>query len=59
MKLAGRKRASFEEFATAHGAGLIRLAFMVSGDRGRAEDDSPASTRPMTSRRRCCSAMHS
>lgn len=38
MKLAGRKRASFEEFATAHSAGLIRLAFIVSGDRGRAED---------------------
>jgi RNA polymerase sigma-70 factor (sigma-E family) len=38
MKLARRKRASFEEFATAHSAGLIRLAFIVSGDRGRAED---------------------
>ena len=38
MNLAGRKRASFEAFATAHSAGLIRLAFMISGDRGRAED---------------------
>jgi RNA polymerase sigma-70 factor (sigma-E family) len=38
MKLAGRKRAGFEEFAAAHSAGLIRLAFMVSGDRGRSED---------------------
>jgi RNA polymerase sigma-70 factor, ECF subfamily len=38
MTLAGRKRAGFEEFATAYSAGLIRLAFMVSGDRGRAED---------------------
>jgi RNA polymerase sigma-70 factor (sigma-E family) len=38
MKLAGHKRARFEEFATAHSAGLINLAFMVSGDRGRAED---------------------
>jgi RNA polymerase sigma-70 factor, ECF subfamily len=38
MKIAGHKRARFEEFATAHSAGLINLAFMVSGDRGRAED---------------------
>jgi RNA polymerase sigma-70 factor (sigma-E family) len=38
MKLAGRKRASFEAFAAAHSAGLIKLALMVSGDRGRAED---------------------
>lgn len=38
MKLAGRKRASFEKFAASHSAGLIKLAFMVSGDRGRAED---------------------
>jgi RNA polymerase sigma-70 factor (sigma-E family) len=38
MKLAGRKRSSFEAFAEAHGTGLIRLGLMVSGDRGRAED---------------------
>jgi RNA polymerase sigma-70 factor (sigma-E family) len=38
MNLAGRKRSGFEGFAAAHSAGLIRLAFMVSGDRGRAED---------------------
>jgi RNA polymerase sigma-70 factor (sigma-E family) len=38
MKLVGRKRADFEAFAAAHGAGLIKLAVMVSGDRGRAED---------------------
>jgi RNA polymerase sigma-70 factor (sigma-E family) len=38
MKLAGRKRSRFEEFAAAHSAGLINLALMVSGDRGRAED---------------------
>jgi RNA polymerase sigma-70 factor (sigma-E family) len=38
MRLAGRKRAGFEEFAAAHSAGLIKLAFIVSGDRGRAED---------------------
>ena len=38
MKLAGRKRSSFEVFAAAHSAGLIKLGLMVSGDRGRAED---------------------
>jgi RNA polymerase sigma-70 factor (sigma-E family) len=38
MKLTGRKRSRFEEFAAAHSAGLINLALMVSGDRGRAED---------------------
>jgi RNA polymerase sigma-70 factor (sigma-E family) len=38
MKLPGRKRSSFEEFAGAHSAGLIKLGLMVSGDRGRAED---------------------
>ena len=38
MKLAGRKRSSFEVFADAHSAGLIKLGLMVSGDRGRAED---------------------
>ena len=38
MKFAGRKRASFEKFAATHSAGLIRLAFVVSGDSGRAED---------------------
>jgi RNA polymerase sigma-70 factor (sigma-E family) len=38
MKFAGRKRSSFEVFAAAHGAGLIKLGLMVSGDRGRAED---------------------
>jgi DNA-directed RNA polymerase specialized sigma24 family protein len=38
MKLTGRKRSSFEVFAAAHSAGLIKLGLMVSGDRGRAED---------------------
>ena len=38
MRLAGRKRSSFEAFAAAHSAGLIKLGLMVSGDRGRAED---------------------
>jgi RNA polymerase sigma-70 factor (sigma-E family) len=38
MKLTGRKRSRFEEFAAANSAGLINLALMVSGDRGRAED---------------------
>ncbi len=38
MRLTGRKRSRFEEFATEHGAGLIKLGLMVSGDRGRAED---------------------
>jgi RNA polymerase sigma-70 factor (sigma-E family) len=38
MKLPGRKRSSFEVFAAAHSAGLIKLGLMVSGDRGRAED---------------------
>jgi RNA polymerase sigma-70 factor, ECF subfamily len=38
MKLAGRKRSQFEQFAAEHSAGLIKLGFMVSGDRGRAED---------------------
>ena len=38
MKFTGRKRAGFDEFAAEHSAGLIKLAFMVSGDRGRAED---------------------
>lgn len=38
MKLAWRKRSRFEEFAAAQSAGLINLALMVSGDRGRAED---------------------
>jgi hypothetical protein len=33
MKLAGRKRWSFEVFAAAHSAGLIKLGLMVSGDR--------------------------
>jgi RNA polymerase sigma-70 factor, ECF subfamily len=38
MRLAGRKRASFDAFAAAHSTGLIKLGLMVSGDRGRAED---------------------
>ena len=38
MKFAGRKRPGFDEFAAEHTAGLIKLAFMVSGDRDRAED---------------------
>jgi RNA polymerase sigma-70 factor (sigma-E family) len=38
MKGMGRKRPSFDAFAAAHGAGLIKLGLMVSGDRGRAED---------------------
>ena len=38
MRLTGRKRSRFEEFAAAHSAGLINLGLMVSGDRGRAED---------------------
>lgn len=38
MKYASRRRAGFDEFAAAHSAELIKLAFMVSGDRGRAED---------------------
>jgi RNA polymerase sigma-70 factor (sigma-E family) len=38
MRFAGRKRSSFDVFAAAHGAGLIKLGLMVSGDRGRAED---------------------
>jgi RNA polymerase sigma-70 factor (sigma-E family) len=38
MRLAGRKRSSFEVFAAAHSAGLMKLGLMVSGDRGRAED---------------------
>jgi RNA polymerase sigma-70 factor (sigma-E family) len=32
------KRAGFEEFAAAHGDGLVKLAFAIGGDRHRAED---------------------
>lgn len=38
MRLVGHKRAGFEKFVAANSAGLIKLAMMVSGDRGRAED---------------------
>jgi RNA polymerase sigma-70 factor (sigma-E family) len=38
MRFAGRRRSSFDSFARAHSAGLIKLGLMVSGDRGRAED---------------------
>jgi RNA polymerase sigma-70 factor (sigma-E family) len=34
----GRTRAAFEGFAAAHADGLLRSAYLMSGDRGEAED---------------------
>jgi RNA polymerase sigma-70 factor (sigma-E family) len=38
MKLPSSKRSSYEEFVAAHGDGLVKLAYAICGDRGRAED---------------------
>jgi RNA polymerase sigma-70 factor (sigma-E family) len=38
MRLALSKRGRFEEFVAANGDGLVRLAYAICGDRGRAED---------------------
>lgn len=38
MRFATHRRSRFEAFAQTHTTGLIDLAFMVCGDRGRAED---------------------
>jgi RNA polymerase sigma-70 factor (sigma-E family) len=38
MVSAGDRGAEFESFASAHAASLIRLSYLLCGDRGRAED---------------------
>ena len=38
MRLTRRSRSQFEEFAAAHGAGLVKLAFVVCGDHEQAQD---------------------
>lgn len=38
MRLPPSKRSRYEEFVAAHGDGLVRLAYAICGDRGRAED---------------------
>jgi RNA polymerase sigma-70 factor (sigma-E family) len=38
MRVSLSKRCRFEEFVAAHGDGLVRLAYGICGDRGRAED---------------------
>jgi RNA polymerase sigma-70 factor (sigma-E family) len=38
MRPARRDRSQFERFAAEHGAGLVKLAYVVCGDRERAQD---------------------
>jgi RNA polymerase sigma-70 factor (sigma-E family) len=38
MRLSLSKRSRYEEFVAAHGDGLVKLAYAICGDRGRAED---------------------
>jgi RNA polymerase sigma-70 factor (sigma-E family) len=38
MRLSLSKRTCYEEFVAAHGDGLVKLAYAICGDRGRAED---------------------
>jgi RNA polymerase sigma-70 factor (sigma-E family) len=38
MRLSLSKRSRYEEFVAANGDGLIKLAYAICGDRGRAED---------------------
>jgi RNA polymerase sigma-70 factor (sigma-E family) len=38
MRLSVSKRSRYEEFVAANGDGLVRLAYAICGDRGRAED---------------------
>ena len=38
MKPRGTKRSEFEQFIESHGAGLVKLAYNICGDRERAED---------------------
>jgi RNA polymerase sigma-70 factor (sigma-E family) len=38
MRLTRRSRSQFEEFAETHGAGLVKLAFVVCGDHEQAQD---------------------
>ena len=38
MRVSPSKRSRYEEFVAANGDGLVRLAYAICGDRGRAED---------------------
>jgi RNA polymerase sigma-70 factor (sigma-E family) len=38
MRLSLSKRSRYEEFVAANGDGLVKLAYAICGDRGRAED---------------------
>ena len=38
MRVLPSKRSRYEEFVAANGDGLVRLAYAICGDRGRAED---------------------
>jgi hypothetical protein len=41
MRLTRGRQSEFETFAAAQGAGLVKLAFIVCGDRERAQDAAP------------------
>jgi DNA-directed RNA polymerase specialized sigma24 family protein len=38
MRLSPSKRSRYEEFVAANGDDLVKLAYAICGDRGRAED---------------------